>query len=357
VFDGASVVSKSINIDGWEIGLDHEPFVVAEMSGNHNQSLEKALQIVEAAASAGAHAVKLQTYTADTLTIDKKDGDFYLGNPGSLWSGLSMYELYQKAHTPWEWHAQIFQRCKKLGLTCFSSPFDESAVDFLEGINCPCYKIGSTENTDIHLLRKVAETGKPVIVSTGMATISDLGEMVGTLRKYGCENLILLKCTAAYPADPSDANLVTIPHMRDFLGCEIGLSDHSMGIGVAVAGIALGATVIEKHFTTSREEGGVDASFSMEPDEFRSLVKEVNVAWRARGEIHYGTVGSEDSFLSRRSLYIVKDMKKGEILTPENLRSIRPGYGLPVIHRDAVLGMRVRRDVERGTRMSWGLIK
>lgn len=350
-------MKNTIEISGRKIGLNYEPLIVAEMSGNHNQSLERALQIVEAAADVGAHAIKLQTYLADTLTIDKKDGDFYLNDPKSLWHGLSMYELYQQAHTPWEWHRAIFERCEALGILCFSSPFDETAVDFLEGLNCPCYKIGSTENTDINLLQKVASTGKPIIISTGMATVSELGEMVSIVRNAGCNDIVLLKCTAAYPADPMDANLATIPHMKQLLDCQIGLSDHTLGIGVAIASVALGATVIEKHFTLSRDDGGVDSAFSLEPAEFSMLVKESKNAWQARGKIHYGAVGSENSSLARRSLYIVEDMEEGEILTKSNLRSIRPGYGLPVRNLDALLGMSVTKKIERGTRMSWDLVK
>jgi len=346
-----------IKIDNVRVGYDLEPVVVAEMSGNHNQDLGKALEIVEAVAESGAHALKIQTYTADTLTINKKDGDFYLDNEDSLWHNMSMYELYQQAHTPWEWHKKIFERCKELNLLCFSSPFDSTAVDFLEELNCPCYKIASTENTDLNLLRKVGETGKPVIISTGMATISELGQMVTVVKKAGCKDLILLKCNASYPAKPSDANIVTIPHMQELLDCHIGLSDHTLGIGVAIASVALGAVMIEKHFTLSRKDVGVDSAFSMEPDEFRQLVKETKVAWESRGSIHYGPVASENSNLSRRSLYIVKDMKKGEIITKHNVRSIRPGYGLPVKYFDDVLGMKVIKDVSRGTRLSFDLVK
>jgi len=350
-------MKNEIDIAGRKVGARCEPFVVAELSGNHNQSLERALAIIDAAAASGAHALKLQTYTADTLTIDKKDGDFYLDNLDSLWQGMSMYELYQQAYTPWEWHEALFARCKELGLICFSSPFDVTAVDFLEALNCPCYKIGSTENTDVALLQKVAATGKPVIISTGMATVAELGDMVNIVRSAGCQDLVLLKCTAAYPADPADANLLTIPHMQELLECQIGLSDHTMGIGVAVASVALGVTVIEKHFTLSRDEGGVDAAFSMEPDEFQALISESKVAWLARGQVHYGTVDSENSSLSRRSLYIVQDMQAGDVLNPENLRSIRPGYGLPTRHLEDLLGMRVTQNIERGTRMSWDLVK
>jgi N-acetylneuraminate synthase len=268
-----------------------------------------------------------------------------------------MYELYQQAHTPWKWHKQIFDRCSKLGLLCFSSPFDATAVDFLEELDCPCYKIGSTENTDFNLLRKVAETGKPIIISTGMATVSELGQIVSEVKEAGCKDLILLKCTAAYPAKPSEANLLTIPHMQDLLDCHIGISDHTPGIGVAVASIALGAVIVEKHFTLSRKDGGVDSAFSMEPHEFKQLVQETKIAWEARGCVHYGAVDSENSNFSRRSLYIVEDMKSGEILSKENLRSIRPGYGLPAKYLNDVLGLAVTKDVERGTRMSWDLVK
>ncbi len=350
-------MANKIKIGNIELGKGLKPMIVAEMSGNHNQSLNKALEIVEEAAKTGAHALKIQTYTADTLTIDKKDGDFFLGDKNSLWYGMSMYELYQQAHTPWEWHKPIFERCNELGLLCFSSPFDETAVDFLEDLGCPCYKIGSTENTDFNLLEKVARTGKPVIISTGMATVSELGEMVSTVRKAGCKELVLLKCTAAYPAKPSDANLLTIPHMGDMLDCHIGLSDHTLGTAVAVASATLGAVMIEKHFTISRKDKSVDSEFSMEPYEFRQMVVDTEVAWNALGEIHYGATNNENSNLSRRSLYVVKDMKKGEIITKENVRSIRPGYGLPVKYFNDVLGMKITKDVSRGTRLSFDLVK
>jgi pseudaminic acid synthase len=348
---------NNIVIDNMQIGKGLKPMIVAEMSGNHNQSLDKALKIVEEVAKTGAHALKIQTYTADTLTINKKDGDFFLGDKNSLWYGMSMYELYQKAHTPWEWHKAIFDRCNELGLLYFSSPFDETAVDFLEDLDCPCYKIGSTENTDFNLLKKVAKTGKPLIISTGMATVSELEEIVSTVRKAGCKELVLLKCTAAYPAKPSDANLLTIPNMGNMLDCHIGLSDHSLGTGVAVASVVLGAVMIEKHFTISRKDKGVDSEFSMEPHEFKKMVIDTEVAWSALGEIRYGATNNENRNLSRRSLYIVKDMKKGEIITKENVRSIRPGYGLPVKYFNDILGMKVAKDVLRGTRLSFDLVK
>lgn len=350
-------MDNSIKIGEFVIGGDKPPFIVAEMSGNHNQSLEKALEIVEAAASVGVDAIKLQTYTADTLTIDSTESDFYLDNKDSLWKGVSMYELYQKAHTPWEWHQKIFKRCQELGLLCFSSPFDHTAVDFLESIDCPCYKIGSTENTDNELLKKVASTGKPVIVSTGMATIEELGVMVLELTKAGCHELVLLKCTASYPAKPSDANLKTIRHMNEMFDCPIGLSDHSLGIGVAITSIAYGAVMIEKHITLSRKIGGVDSAFSLEPSEFKQLVIESKIAWESKGSIKYGPTNSENSSLSRRSLYVVEDIEKGEKLTKKNLRSIRPGFGLPVKYLNHLLGMKVTKDIKRGTRMSWDLVR
>lgn len=348
---------NNIEINGIQIGKGLKPMIVAEMSGNHNQSLDKALKIVEEVAKTGAHALKIQTYTADTLTISKKDGDFFLGDKNSLWYGMSMYELYQQAHTPWEWHKPIFDRCNELGLLCFSSPFDETAVDFLEELECPCYKIGSTENTDFNLLKKVASTGKPVIISTGMATVSELGEIVSVIREAGCKELVLLKCTAAYPAKPSDANLLTIPHMGNMLNCHVGLSDHTLGTGVAVASAALGATVIEKHFTISRKDKGVDSNFSMEPHEFKQMVTDTEVAYSALGEISYGATSNENNNLSRRSLYVVKDIKKGDIITNENVRSIRPGYGLAVKYFDDILGMKVTKNVQRGTRVSFDLVK
>ena len=327
------------------------------MSGNHNQSLDKALNIVEEVAKTGAHALKIQTYTADTLTIDKKDGDFFLGDKNSLWYGMSMYELYQRAYTPWEWHKPIFERCNELGLLCFSSPFDETAVDLLEDLDCPCYKIGSTENTDFNLLKKVAKTGKPLIISTGMATVSDLEEIVSTVRRAGCKELVLLKCTAAYPAKPSDANLLTIPHMSKMMNCHVGLSDHTLGTAVPVASTALGAVMIEKHFTISRKDGGVDSAFSMEPNEFKKMVIDTEVAWSAVGKICYGSTNDENPSLSRRSLYFVEDVKKGEIITKDNVRSIRPGYGLPVKYFDDILGKKVTKNVLRGTRLSFELVE
>lgn len=339
------------------VGPDSPPFIVAELSGNHNQSLERALAIVDAAADAGAHAVKLQTYTADTMTLDVSSPDFVIAEKTSLWHGQSLYALYQQAYTPWEWHAPLFARAAARGLVCFSSPFDPSAVDFLETLDVPCYKIASFENGDLPLIRKVAATGKPVIISTGMADIEDLELAVTTARHAGCRDLILLKCTSAYPAQAETANLRTIPHMRETLGVPVGLSDHTMGIGVAVASVALGAVMIEKHFTLSREDGGVDAAFSMEPSEMRALVREADLAWRALGGVSYGATPAEAGSLRfRRSLYIVRDLPAGAILSADDVRIVRPGYGLAPKHYDAVLGRTLRTAAPRGTPVSWELL-
>ncbi|MBN9654818.1 pseudaminic acid synthase [Halobacillus sp. GSS1] len=339
------------------VGHNHSPFIIAEMSGNHNHSLERALDIVEKAAEAGAHALKIQTYTADTMTLDHKGEDFQIADSGSLWKGKSLYELYKEAYTPWEWHEKIFERCRELGMIGFSTPFDESSVDFLESLDVPLYKIASFENTDLPLIQKVAKTGKPVIISTGMATAGEIADMVDTFRKAGGEDLILLKCTSSYPATPENSNITTIPHMRKLFDCQVGLSDHTMGTGVAVASVALGATVVEKHFTLARKDGGVDSQFSLEPHEMNALVLETKRAWQALGQVSYGATDSEKaSGKFRRSLYITEDLKAGDILTKDNLRSIRPGFGLPPKYYERLLGKRVNADVKRGTPMSWDLI-
>lgn len=343
------------------IGPDQPPFVIAEMSGNHNQSMERALAIVEAAAASGAHAIKLQTYTADTMTLPVSTGDFFIDDPRSLWHGKSLYELYQIAHTPWEWHQPLIARAEELGLIPFSTPFDDTAVDFLEALGTPCYKIASFENADLPLLRKVAATGKPVIVSTGMATLAELDETVRTLRAGGGPDaqgdIVLLKCTSTYPASPENSNLRTIPHLRDLFGCEVGLSDHTPGIGASVAAVALGATVIEKHFTLSRAEGGVDSAFSLEPAELAALVTETERAWQALGGIQYGpTAAEQPSRRFRRSIYIAQDLKAGEVLSRENLRIVRPGHGLAPKHYESLLGRRVTRELAMGTAMRWEYI-
>ena len=334
-----------------------KPFIIAEMSGNHNHSLERALEIVDAAADSGVDALKLQTYTADTMTIDKSDGEFFIEDANSLWKGESLYSLYQKAYTPWEWHKAIFDRCKEKGIVCFSTPFDFTAVDFLEELDCPIYKIASFENIDIPLIKRVAQTDKPMIVSTGMASISELDDLVRTAKENGCQDLTLLKCTSSYPATPEGTNLLTIPHMKELFKCNVGLSDHTLGIGAAVASVALGATVIEKHFTLSRADGGVDAAFSMEPAEMAQLVRECNTACEALGKVSYEMQEQEKkSVVFRRSLYIVEDMKAGDMITEKNMRSIRPGKGLSPKYYYTVQGKHVNRDISKGTYLEWNLL-
>jgi N-acetylneuraminate synthase len=349
---------NSIQIGKHHIGLSYKPFIIAEMSGNHNQSLERALEIVDAAARTGAHALKIQTYTPDTMTLDLDEREFHISDPKSLWLGNSLYKLYAQAYTPWEWHKPIFDRAQKLGMIAFSTPFDDTSVDFLEKLDVPCYKIASFENTDLPLIRRVAATGKPLIISTGMASIAELDDTVKAAREAGCRDLILLKCTSTYPATASNTNILTIPHMRELFGCEVGLSDHTMGVGVSVASIALGATVIEKHFTLNRNDGGVDSNFSMEPIEMEQLVLETERAWQAMGQVSYGATEAEKkSMVFRRSLYIVKDLKAGDVLTIENVRAIRPGLGLATKYLNVVLGKSVGIDVKRGTALTWELVR
>ncbi|WP_376768379.1 pseudaminic acid synthase [Paenibacillus planticolens] len=349
---------KTFTVDNRKIGSDVRPFIIAEMSGNHNQSLEKALQIVDAAAACGVDALKLQTYTPETMTLDLDEGDFYIQDKESLWRGNSLYNLYKQAYTPWEWHASIIERCKKLGIICFSTPFDETAVDFLEDLNVPMYKIASFENGDIPLIRKVASTGKPMIISTGMATLAELDLSVRTAKEAGCKNLILLKCTSTYPSSPENSNINTIPHMSQMFDCQVGLSDHTLGVGVGIASISLGATVIEKHFTLNRADGGVDATFSMEPHEMKSLVIETERAWRALGTVAYGPLQAElKSMQFRRSLYIAQDIDAGERLTEKNMRAIRPGFGLSPQYYETLLGKRISKNVKKGTPLTWDLFE
>lgn len=339
------------------IGRGHRPFIIAEMSGNHNQSFNKAVKILEAASQAGAHAVKLQTYRPDTITMDVEREEFFISDEDSLWSGRSLYSLYKEAHTPWEWHAPLFEKARQLGLAIFSTPFDDTAVDFLEQLDTPCYKIASFENVDIPLIRKVAETGKPMIISTGMASISELDEAVRAAKKHGCGDIALLKCTSAYPAPPEDANLLTIPHMRELFQCEVGISDHTMGVGASIAAVALGATIIEKHITLDRNEPGVDAAFSIEPHELRNLVKEAGTAWKVLGGVQYGPTEKERASLKfRRSLYIAKDMKKGDLFSEETIKSVRPGLGLAPKHLPVIIGKKAIRNIKKGTPLSWELI-
>lgn len=346
-----------MKIGGIGVGRDNRPFVIAEMSGNHNHSLERALSIVDAAAASGAHALKIQTYTPDTMTLNIATGDFFISDKKSLWSGVSLYDLYKQAYTPWEWHEAIFARAAERGMLAFSTPFDVTSVDFLESLDVPCYKIASFENTDIPLIRKVAATGKPLIISTGMASIAELDDTVRAARAAGCRDLVLLKCTSTYPATPENTNILTIPHMRDMFGCEVGLSDHTMGVGVAVASVALGATVVEKHFTLSRADGGVDSAFSLEPAEMQALVTETERAWQGMGEISYGAIEAElGSMVFRRSLRLTKDLQPGDVLSADNVRAIRPGGGLAPKFLDVILGMAVTQAASRGDPLSWDLV-
>lgn len=340
-------------LGGRSIGQDYPPFVIAEMSGNHNQSLDRALEIVDAVAQSGAHALKLQTYTPDTITLNVREAGFQINDNNSPWNGQSLYDLYSKAYTPWEWHKPLFDRARQHGLVCFSSPFDESAVDFLEDLNVPAYKIASFENNHLPLIRKAASTGKPLIISTGMASISELDQAVSAARSVGCERLILLKCTSTYPASSVNTNIRTIPHLRKMFDCEVGLSDHTMGVGASVAAIALGAVVIEKHFTLSRDDGGVDSSFSLEPHEFSSLVQETQRAWQSLGNVTYGPTDIEhSSIIFRRSIYVSADIREGDIFTTTNVRIVRPGFGAPPYLLDHLLGRSARRSYRMGTPLS-----
>lgn len=335
------------------IAADAEPFVIAELSANHNGSLERALQVVDAAAAAGAAAVKLQTYTADTMTIDIREREFFIADPDSLWAGRSLHELYREAATPWEWHAPIFDRCRARGILGFSSAFDSSAVDFLQGLGVPCFKVASAEAIDLPLIRCIAKTGKPIIISTGMTDLSELAEAVQTARAFGSD-VVVLKCTSTYPATPEDSNLRTITELARMFDVQVGFSDHTLGIGAAVAAAALGASVIEKHVTLARADGGVDAAFSLEPAELAELVEALRVARKAVGRIQLEPSPSEfKSRAFRRSLYIVEDMKAGDVFTEKNLRSIRPGLGLPPKYVDVFVGKRVACDVPRGTALAW----
>jgi pseudaminic acid synthase len=330
-------------------------YIIAEMSGNHNQSLDRALEIVEAAAQSGAHALKLQTYTADTITMR---GAYTIDDKNSLWAGSELYDLYQQAYTPWEWHKPIFDRARALGMDAFSSPFDESAVDFLETLNVPLYKIASFENTHHPLLRKVAATGKPVIMSTGVASFEDIAESVEVLKSAGAKEIILLKCTSTYPATPENTNLLTIPHMRERWQCEIGLSDHTMGIGVALAAVGLGVRVIEKHFTLNRADGGVDSAFSMEPHEMKALVDESLKAYQALGRIQTEVQAVEEkSLLFKRSIYASRDISPGEAFSADNLRIIRPALGLAPKHWETVHGKKAKAAITAGTPLSWDVVE
>jgi N-acetylneuraminate synthase len=337
-----------------EINSSNEPYVIAEMSGNHNQSLDRALEIVDAAANAGAHAVKLQTYKPETMTLESDEAEFYVSDPNSPWIGQNVFELYKLAQTPWEWHEEIIKRAKNRGMACFSSPFDETAVEFLESLDVPAFKIASLECTDLPLIRRVAQTQKPIIISTGTATLSEIEEAVETARDAGCKDIAILKCTTTYPASPENSNLRTIAHMKDAFGCQVGLSDHTMGCGTSVAAVAMGATIIEKHFTIRRADGGVDSQFSLEPPEFATLVVEVKRAWQSLGKILYGPSNAEINARNRRrSLYITDDLQVGDLLTSGNIRRIRPGNGIDCKYYDLVIGRRIKCEVKRGSPLSW----
>lgn len=346
-----------IRIGSVMVGEKHRPFIIAEMSGNHNQSLDRAFRIIDAAAEAGVQAMKIQTYTADTMTLNVQSGEFKINDGGSLWAGRTLYDLYKEAHTPWEWHKPLFDRCREKGMIGFSTPFDESAVDFLESLNVPLYKIASFEITDLPLIERVAKTGKPMIMSTGMARAAEIEDAVATARRAGAKEIVLLKCTSTYPATPANTNIRTIPHLRDLCGTLVGLSDHTMGTGVSVGAVAMGACVIEKHFTLDRQEGGVDSAFSLEPAELKQLVVETERVWQALGQVRYGPTEAEKKSLQfRRSIYVSHDLKAGTVLSKDNVRIIRPGLGLEPKHFHLVLGRKVTKDVTAGTPVSWDLL-
>ena len=346
-----------MQIADFKIGRNTKPFIIAEMSGNHNQSIDKALKIIEVAAKSGAHAIKLQTYTADTITINHRGGLFDIKDETSLWKNKNLYELYQEAYTPWEWHEQLFRCASDNGIICFSTPFDDTAVDFLENLNAPAHKIASFENIHHPLLKKVAATGKPVIMSTGACSLSDLAESVGVLKNNGCKDLVLLKCTSNYPSTPENSNLNTIPHLRDLFNCEVGLSDHTMGIGVPIAAVTLGATVIEKHFCLNRAEGGVDSAFSLEPAELKALVIETERAWLSLGKVQYGVQTSEvKSLMFKRSIYVVEDIEQGENFTAKNVRVIRPGDGMHPRYFEMILQKKANKKYLKGQPLTNELI-
>lgn len=340
------------------IGPSHAPFIIAELSGNHSQKLELALAMVDEAAKCGAHAIKLQTYTADSMTLDVQNEHFVIQDKDSLWHGESLHALYQKAATPYEWHQALFDRAASHGLLAFSSPFDEEAVDFLDSLDVPCFKIASFELTDLPLIRKTASKKKPLIMSTGMASLSEIEQAVSTAKKAGCTDIVLLKCTSTYPAQPSNTNLNTIPNLREAFACQVGLSDHTAGIGVSIASVSLGATVIEKHFVLDRNAGGVDAAFSLEPDELKSLVVETERAFLAMGQVCYGgTAAEEKSKQFRRSIYVSEDIKAGERLTAQNLRIVRPAFGLAPKHWDSVQDKVAQQDLVKGTPLAWPMVE
>lgn len=344
-----------IEIAGRKIGSDHSPYVICELSGNHNGSLERCLAMVDAAADTGCDAIKIQTYTADTITLDVDRPEFKIH--GGLWDGRTLYELYEEAHTPFEWHAAIFERARQRGVTIFSSPFDETAVDLLDSLGAPAFKIASFEAVDLPLIRYAAAKGKPLIISTGMANLTEMQTALDTALAAGAPGVLLLHCVSSYPATFADANVRTVPDMAARFGCPIGLSDHTPGTAASVAAVSLGGCAVEKHFTLARADGGPDAAFSLEPAEFKALVDDTKNAWAALGRAHYDVLGSEaTSLLFRRSLYVTADVKKGEPLTRANVRSVRPGNGLPPADLDKVLAGKAARDLTRGEPLDWSMV-
>jgi pseudaminic acid synthase len=351
-----SIDSRYVEINGRVISSSRPPFVIAELSGNHNGDIARALALMDAAAASGADAIKLQTYTPDTMTIDHNGPGFVI--EGGPWNGRNLYDLYREAHTPWEWHEALFAKGEELGITVFSTPFDETAVDFLEALRAPAYKIASFELSHLPLLRKIASTGKPVIMSTGMASADEIAEAVDTLRTNGCEGLMLLHCISGYPTPPTEANLRTISNLAQTFNLPVGLSDHTLDNAVAIAAVAVGAVAIEKHFTLRRADGGPDAGFSLEPTELASLVADARTAWQALGEVSYALEPSEQAnVMFRRSIYAVRDIGPGETITSDNVRIIRPGLGLAPRHIEQLIGRRARGAIARGTPMSFELLE
>ena len=345
-------MNAHISIDGRKIGTDYAPYIIAEMSANHNGSIENAFKIIEQAKRCGADAVKLQTYTADTITLNSRAPEFVIR--GTLWDGQSLHELYQKAHRPWDWHKPLFDFAREQGITIFSSPFDFSAVDLLESLNAPAYKIASFEMVDLPLIRYVAQTGKPMIISTGMADADEIAEAVETAKSAGCRELVVLHCVSGYPAPAADYNLRTLPDMAARFGTLVGLSDHTLDNTTAVASVVLGACVIEKHFTLDRNGGGADDSFSLEPDGLQALCRDSKTAWQALGRVHYGLKSSEQGNVQfRRSLYFVKDLQKGDTIDETCIRSVRPGFGIARMHFDELIGKRLTRNVQANTKTDW----
>ncbi len=347
---------QTITINNRPIGTGHPVYIIAEMSANHNQSFDEAIRLVQAAKESGADAIKLQTYTPDTMTIESNKDYFHVGK-GTIWEGRMLYDLYGEAYTPWEWQPKLKAEAERLGMHCFSTPFDPTSVDFLEDMFVPAYKIASFEVVDLPLIEKIARTGKPIIMSTGMATLAEIDEAVQTIRNAGGQQLALLKCTSAYPAMPEEMHLRTIPHLAAAFGVAVGLSDHTLGIAVPVAAVALGACIVEKHFTLSRAVAGPDSSFSLEPHEFKAMVDAVRVTEKALGDVSY-TVSEREvaSRVFRRSLFVVQDIQAGDEFTPENVRSIRPGHGLAPKYLSLVLGRKATRAIERGTPLGWDML-